>query len=235
MDSHYLISGPMDSVEACFPLSLLTFDGGLGPNYKPNILSKYAAMGRSKRLPIFLKFRFFFQSHICYRNSFSSGSEYANVSVLSRCSDPKIRIYDVHMKKKGVDEFPFCVHFVCWEKDNVSSEAFEAARIACNKYMSKFAGKDSFHLRIRGTHARLVIGQVLLSVRHKDRNGHHAQEALCRTKFKQSLVLTKYSHADYLKYKSENRIVPDGVNAKLLRCRQPGRAFLEPGRALILK
>ncbi|KAE9605964.1 putative ribosomal protein L10e [Lupinus albus] len=93
----------------------------------------------------------------------------------------------------------------------------------------------------QGTHARLVIGQVLLSVRHKDRNGHHAQEALCRTKFKQSLlarsgmVLTKYSHADYLKYKSENRIVPDGVNAKLLRCRQPGRAFLEPGRALILK
>ncbi|KAG6481975.1 hypothetical protein ZIOFF_058599 [Zingiber officinale] len=24
--------------------------------------------------------------------------------------DPKIRIYDVGMKKKGVDEFPFCVH-----------------------------------------------------------------------------------------------------------------------------
>ena len=26
---------------------------------------------------------------------------------------------------------------------------------------------------------------------------------------------TKFSHADYLKYKSESRIVPDGVNAKL--------------------
>ncbi|CAA6656504.1 unnamed protein product [Spirodela intermedia] len=63
--------------------------------------------------------------------------------------DPKIRIYDVGMKKKGVDEFPFCVHLVSWEKENVTSEALEAARIACNKYMTKFAGKDAFHLRVR--------------------------------------------------------------------------------------
>ncbi|GAY68200.1 hypothetical protein CUMW_262300 [Citrus unshiu] len=44
---------------------------------------------------------------------------------------------------------------------------------------------------------------------------------------------TKFSCADYLRWKSENRIVPDGVNAKLFGChgpladRQPGRAFLE--------
>ncbi|KAL0307921.1 UNVERIFIED_CONTAM: 60S ribosomal protein L10 [Sesamum angustifolium] len=131
--------------------------------------------------------------------------------------DPKIRIYDVGMKKKGVDEFPFCVHLVSWEKENVSSEALEAARIACNKYMTKFAGKDAFHLRVRvhpfhvlrinkmlscagadrlqtgmrgafgkpqGTCARVAIGQVLLSVRCKDGNSHHAQEALRRAKFK---------------------------------------------------
>ena len=131
--------------------------------------------------------------------------------------DPKIRIYDVGMKKKGVDEFPFCVHLVSWEKENVSSEALEAARIACNKYMAKFAGKDAFHLRVRvhpfhvlrinkmlscagadrlqtgmrgafgkpqGTCARVAIGQVLLSVRCKDSNSHHAQEALRRAKFK---------------------------------------------------
>ncbi|GMP48842.1 hypothetical protein CsSME_00016056 [Camellia sinensis var. sinensis] len=131
--------------------------------------------------------------------------------------DPKIRIYDVGMKRKGVDEFPFCVHLVSWEKENVSSEALEAARIACNKYMTKFAGKDAFHLRVRvhpfhvlrinkmlscagadrlqtgmrgafgkpqGTCARVAIGQVLLSVRCKDGNSHHAQEALRRAKFK---------------------------------------------------
>ncbi|URE46881.1 Ribosomal protein L16p/L10e [Musa troglodytarum] len=171
--------------------------------------------------------------------------------------DSKIRIYDVGMKKKGVDEFPFCVHLVSWEKENVSSEALEAARIACNKYMTKFAGKDAFHLRVRvhpfhvlrinkmlscagadrlqtgmrgafgkpqGTCARVSIGQVLLSVRCKDNNSNNAQEALRRAKFKfpgrQKIIIsgkwgfTKFSRADYLKWKSENRIAPDGVNAK---------------------
>lgn len=33
-----------------------------------------------------------------------------------------------------------------WEKENVSSEALEAARVAANKYMVKNAGKESFHL-----------------------------------------------------------------------------------------
>jgi large subunit ribosomal protein L10e len=189
--------------------------------------------------------------------------------------DPKIRIYDVGMKKKGVDEFPFCVHLVSWEKENVSSEALEAARIACNKYMTKFAGKDAFHLRVRvhpfhvlrinkmlscagadrlqtgmrgafgkpqGVCARVSIGQVLLSVRCKDSNGNNAQEALRRAKFKfpgrQKIIVsrkwgfTKFGRADYIRWKSENRIQPDGVNAKLLGChgplarRQPGRAFL---------
>lgn len=36
-----------------------------------------------------------------------------------------------------------------WEKENISSEALEAARIAANKYMVKNAGKDAFHLRVR--------------------------------------------------------------------------------------
>lgn len=36
-----------------------------------------------------------------------------------------------------------------WEKENISSEALEAARIAANKYMTKNAGKDAFHLRVR--------------------------------------------------------------------------------------
>ena len=31
----------------------------------------------------------------------------------------------------------------------MSAEALEAARIAANKYMTKYAGKDSFHMRVR--------------------------------------------------------------------------------------
>ncbi|KAH0668325.1 hypothetical protein KY285_029531 [Solanum tuberosum] len=146
--------------------------------------------------------------------------------------DPKIRIYDVGMKRKGVDEFPFCVHLVSWEKENVSSEALEDARIACNKYMTKSAGKDDFHLWVR-VHPFHVLrinkmlscvgADSLQTVRCKDGNANHAQEALRRAKFKfpgrQKIIVsrkgfTKFSHTDYLKYKSENRIVPDGVNAK---------------------
>ena len=36
-----------------------------------------------------------------------------------------------------------------WEKEQITSEALEAARIAANKYMTKNAGKDTFHLRVR--------------------------------------------------------------------------------------
>jgi len=64
-------------------------------------------------------------------------------------ADPKIRIYDAGKKKYGVDEFPFAAHMVSMEKEQLSSESLEAARVACNKYMVKNAGKDSFHLRIR--------------------------------------------------------------------------------------
>ncbi|THU50811.1 hypothetical protein C4D60_Mb06t24270 [Musa balbisiana] len=45
------------------------------------------------------------------------------------------------------------------------------------------------------------------------------------------LGFTKFSHNDYVKWKSEGRIIPDGVNAKLLGChgllanRQPGKAL----------
>jgi len=63
--------------------------------------------------------------------------------------DSKIRIYDLGKKKASIDEFPLCVHMVSLERENLSSEALEAARICANKYISKFAGKDSFHMRVR--------------------------------------------------------------------------------------
>uniref|UniRef100_A0A7N0ZUB4 Ribosomal protein L10e/L16 domain-containing protein n=1 Tax=Kalanchoe fedtschenkoi TaxID=63787 RepID=A0A7N0ZUB4_KALFE len=125
--------------------------------------------------------------------------------------DPKIRIYDVGAKKKGVDEFPFCLHLVSWEEENVVQTGVRGA-----------FGKP------QGVCARVSIGQVLLSVRCKDSNSHHAQEALRRAKFKfpgrQKIIVSR-------KWYSEDRIVPDGVNAKLLGChgplanRQPGRGF----------
>jgi len=63
--------------------------------------------------------------------------------------DAKIRIFDLGRKKAGVDEFPLCVHMMSNERENLSSEALEAARICANKYMVKNCGKDGFHMRVR--------------------------------------------------------------------------------------
>ena len=64
-------------------------------------------------------------------------------------TDSKIRIFDLGSKKMPVDVFPLCVHLVSNEYEQLSSEALEAGRICCNKYMVKYAGKDQFHIRIR--------------------------------------------------------------------------------------
>merc|ERR1712028_20324 len=83
----------------------------------------------------------------CYR--YQKNKPYPKSRFNRGVPDPKIRIYDAGKKKYGVDDFPFAAHMVSMEKEQISSEALEAARVACNKYMVKTAGKESFHLRIR--------------------------------------------------------------------------------------
>jgi large subunit ribosomal protein L10e len=63
--------------------------------------------------------------------------------------DSKLAIYDVGKKRSDVMDFPLTVHVRSCEKEQISSEALEAARISANRYMTKYAGKDNFHLRMR--------------------------------------------------------------------------------------
>lgn len=67
----------------------------------------------------------------------------------------QIRIYDAGNKRADVDTFPFCVHLASWEKENVSSEALEAARVAANKYMVKNAGE--YPNRPKAEHAAAAV------------------------------------------------------------------------------
>jgi len=83
----------------------------------------------------------------CYR--YQKNKPYPKSRFNRGVPDPKIRIYDAGKKKYPVDDFPFAAHMVSMEKEQISSETLEAARVACNKYMVKNAGKESFHLRIR--------------------------------------------------------------------------------------
>lgn len=64
-------------------------------------------------------------------------------------TDSRIRIFDVGRKKANVDFFPLVIHMLSDEREQLSSEAIEAARVAANKYMTKKSGKDNYHLRIR--------------------------------------------------------------------------------------
>lgn len=83
----------------------------------------------------------------CYR--MCRGKPYPKSRYNRGVPDPKIRIYDIGRKKADADVFPFVVHIVSDEVEQISSEALEASRIAANKYLTKHVGKDNFHLRIR--------------------------------------------------------------------------------------
>jgi len=83
--------------------------------------------------------------------------------------DAKIRIYEVGKKKIPCDEFSAAVHMVSDEYQQISSEALEAARIACNKYMVTNAGKDFFHIRMRPHPFHVLRINKMLSCAGADR------------------------------------------------------------------
>nr|QWE91243.1 60S ribosomal protein L10 [Suigetsumonas clinomigrationis] len=63
--------------------------------------------------------------------------------------DAKLKIYEVGRKKADVEAFPYVAHLLSDEREQLTSEALEAARIAATKHMGTKAGKDGFHLRMR--------------------------------------------------------------------------------------
>merc|ERR1712093_758529 len=103
----------------------------------------------------------------CYR--YQKNKPYIKSRYCRGVPDPKIRIYDLGRKKASVDDFPFAAHLCSDELEQVSSEALEACRIACNKYMTKSAGKDAFHIRIRVHPFHVIRINKMLSCAGADR------------------------------------------------------------------
>ena len=83
----------------------------------------------------------------CYR--YCKNKPYPKSRYNRGVPDPKIKIHDCGAKTANWDAFPTCLHIISFEKEQLASEALEAARIQANKYMVKFAGKENFHLRCR--------------------------------------------------------------------------------------
>ena len=83
----------------------------------------------------------------CYR--YCKGKAFPKSRYNRAVPDPKIRIYDGGKKSASWDQFPSCVHLVSDEKEQLSSEALEAMRVSCNRFLIKQIGKENFHIRIR--------------------------------------------------------------------------------------
>ncbi len=103
----------------------------------------------------------------CYR--YCKNKPYIKSRYCRGVPEPKLRIYDLGRKKAGVDEFPFCAHLVSMEHEQISSEALEASRISCNKYITKLAGKDAFHMRVRVHPYHILRINKMLSCAGADR------------------------------------------------------------------
>jgi large subunit ribosomal protein L10e len=83
--------------------------------------------------------------------------------------DSKIRIFDCGAKRLPVDVFPFVAHLVSDEKEQLTASALEAARVACNKYLTKSCGKDGYHVRIRPHPFHVIRQNKMLSCAGADR------------------------------------------------------------------
>ncbi|KJE93516.1 ribosomal protein L10 [Capsaspora owczarzaki ATCC 30864] len=103
----------------------------------------------------------------CYR--YCKNKPYPKSRFCRGVPEPKIKIFDLGRKKASVDDFPLCIHMLSLEKEQLSSEALEAGRICCNKYISKLSGKDSFHLRVRVHPFHVVRVNKMLTCAGADR------------------------------------------------------------------
>ncbi|CAB0037235.1 unnamed protein product [Trichogramma brassicae] len=103
----------------------------------------------------------------CYR--YCKNKPYPKSRFCRGVPDPKIRIFDLGKKKASVEDFPLCVHLVSDEYEQLSSEALEAGRICCNKYLVKNSGKDQFHIRMRVHPFHVIRINKMLSCAGADR------------------------------------------------------------------
>ena len=103
----------------------------------------------------------------CYR--YQKNKLYIKSCYCRGVPESKIRIYDVGNKKAPVDLFPFVAHLVCDKKQQISSKALEACRVAVNKYLTKNIGKDAYHIRVRAHPFHVLRANKMLSCAGADR------------------------------------------------------------------
>lgn len=96
----------------------------------------------------------------CYR--YIKNKPYPKSRFCRGVPDSKISKYDSGKRNAKVMDLPLCMNLVSMEREQVSAEALEAARIALNKYLTTVMDKDGFHFRVMvHTHHVVRINKML--------------------------------------------------------------------------
>lgn len=96
----------------------------------------------------------------CYR--YIKNKPYPKSRFCRGVPDSKVSKYDTGKRKALVMELPVCTNLISLEREQISAEALEAARIALNKYLTTHLDKDAFHFRIKAhTHHVVRINKML--------------------------------------------------------------------------
>jgi len=158
----------------------------------------------------------------CYR--YCKNKPYPKSRFCRGVPDPKIRIFDVGGKKQACDLYPGCVHMVSDEYQQISSEALEAARVACNKYMLNNVGRDNFHIKVRPKPHHVLRVNKMLSCAGADRLQTGMRGAFGRT-------YGKVARVDIGQILMSVRCKEDKVDCAIEACRRAKFKF--PGRQKI--
>ena len=82
----------------------------------------------------------------CYR--YIGNRPYPKSRFCRGVPDPRIIRYETGVRAAKTKLLPICCRLILLEKECVSSEALEAARVSSNRYMMKTMGKEGYHIRI---------------------------------------------------------------------------------------
>jgi large subunit ribosomal protein L10e len=162
----------------------------------------------------------------CYR--YIKNKPYPKSRFCRGVPDPKIRIYDLGRKRAECDEFPCTVHLMSNERENLSAEALEAARICANKYLVKTCGKDAFHMRVRPHPFHVLRINKMLSCAGADR-----LQTGMRGAFGKPLGLcARVSIGDFLlSVRLKDQHQPNAIEAlRRAKFKFPGRQFIVVSR-----
>ena len=103
----------------------------------------------------------------CYR--YFKSRPYPKSRFCRGVPDPRIQRFETGKRDACTQDLPCCVKLILLERENISGESLEAARVSTNRYMMKTTTKDSYHIRINLHPFHVIRINKMLSTAGADR------------------------------------------------------------------